>query len=86
VCTLGRLVVNILERQYNEIPKIPQQFQYAISKYQVILKPLGTTKTNSINSIVLTSRDAKIKSRGFPILESREVNITFLKLLWNDQS
>jgi very-short-patch-repair endonuclease len=32
------------------------------------------------------SRDAKIKSRGFPILASREVNITFQRLLWNDQN
>jgi hypothetical protein len=35
---------------------------------------------------ILTSRDAKIKSKGFPILASREVNITFQRLLWNDQN
>ena len=33
-----------------------------------------------------TSRDAKIKSRGFPILASHEVNITFQRVLWNDQN
>ena len=36
--------------------------------------------------LLLTSRDAKIKSRGFPILESREVNITFQRLPCNDQN
>jgi hypothetical protein len=33
-----------------------------------------------------TSRDAKIKSRGFPILASREVNIMFQMLLCNNQN
>jgi hypothetical protein len=33
-----------------------------------------------------TIYDVKIKSRGFPILESGEVNITFQRLLWNDQN
>jgi hypothetical protein len=31
-------------------------------------------------------REAKIKSKGFPILESREVNITFQSVLWNDRN
>jgi hypothetical protein len=31
-------------------------------------------------SAILTSRDAIIKSKGFPILASREVNITFQSL------
>jgi hypothetical protein len=34
--------------------------------------------------IILTSRDAKIQSRGFLTLGSREVNMTFQRLLWND--
>jgi hypothetical protein len=37
-------------------------------------------------NVLLTSRDAKFKSRGFQILESREVNITFQRLLLNDQN
>jgi len=38
----------------------------------------------SVWNVILTSRDAKSKSRGFPILASREVNITFQRFLWND--
>ena len=30
--------------------------------------------------------NAKVKNRGFPILASLEVNITFQMLLWNDQN
>ena len=49
---------------------------------------MNTAKINLDRSrawnVILTSRDAKIKSKGFLILESREVNITFQRLLWND--
>jgi hypothetical protein len=40
----------------------------------------------SLWNVILTSRDAKIKSRGFPILASHEVNIMFQRVLWNDQN
>jgi hypothetical protein len=51
---------------------------------------MNTAKINLDRSrawnVILTSRDAKIKSRGFPILASHEGNITFQRVLWNDQN
>ena len=35
---------------------------------------------------MLISHDANIKSKNFPSLESREVNITFQMLLWDDEN
>jgi hypothetical protein len=40
----------------------------------------------AFGKLYINSCDAKIKSRGFLILKSREVNITFQRLLWNDQN
>ena len=37
-------------------------------------------------NVILTSLDSKIKSRGFPILASREVDVAFQGFLWNDRN
>jgi hypothetical protein len=51
-----------------------------------ILQRLILFVPESIWNVILTSCDAKIKNRGFPILASYEVNITFQRFLWNDQN
>ena len=47
-----------------------------------ILQRLFRSFQRSLWNVILTSHDAKIKSRGFPISASCEVNITFQRLLW----
>ena len=37
-------------------------------------------------TVILTSRDVKIGKPLLLILASREVNVTFQRLLWNDQN
>ena len=70
--------------------KILHEIDSIWKNYYIIKFPWNKyyARTNilSLWNVILTSRDAKIKSRGFPILASHEVNITFQRVLWNDQN